>query len=97
MNDDACIASFASKKRLWVAVALPTAAILLLSIFSASRGEASLALQLAGLAMLGAFALATALLCRCPRCRAFVYDRQTFTPGWTLRRCPHCEARLRQP
>jgi hypothetical protein len=96
ISDASCIASFARKKRLWIAVALPTAVVLLFSIFKTARGESYPALQLAGLCMLAAFLVASAVLCRCPRCRAFVFDRQSLTPGWGLHRCPHCAAPLKE-
>lgn len=94
-SDQACIATFAKRQRLWLTVAVPCAAVLLLSIVTSARGEARPDLQLAGLVMLAAFIVASAMLCRCPRCRRFVRDRHTPTPGWARPCCPHCQARLR--
>lgn len=95
ISDQTCSAVFARKKRVWVAIALPCAAMLLYSIFQSARGEGDGSVQLLGLAMLAAFLAATAILCRCPRCHKFVFDKQSLTPGWTLRGCPHCQAPLR--
>lgn len=96
-SDQACIAAFAKRQRLWLKVAVASAAVLLLSVVKTARGEARLDLQLAGLAMLAAFIVASAMLCRCPRCRRFVRDPHMPTPGWTRSSCPHCQARLREP
>lgn len=95
IKDEACIADFARKKRVWIGVAVPCAVILLYSILRTARAEGDLGLQIAGLVMLAVFIVATALLCRCPRCRAFVFDKQSTTPGWTLPQCPHCSAPLK--
>lgn len=95
-KDQACITQFAKKKRLWIGFAVPCAIVLLFSIFRTARGEGDFALQLLGLFMLSAFIVATAVLCRCPRCKKFLFDKQSTTPGWTLHRCPHCEAPLQE-
>lgn len=92
--DQDTVAAFGRRRRLWVGVSICSAVILLLSIISSARGEPVSVLQLSGLAALAAFVLASAILCRCPRCRRFVYDRERIALGWTVSNCEHCNAPL---
>lgn len=95
MDGDACVAEFDKRKRAWVWVAAPAAGALLLSIITTELTGGVFALQVLGLVMLMAFAVASAVLCRCPDCSKFLLNKKDLLPGWTFHRCPHCDAPLR--
>jgi hypothetical protein len=73
--------------------------VLLLSVVRTAAGTGSVGLQVCGLVMLVVFIVASAVLCRCPRCHRYLNSKQQgvlgyAVTGWGLQCCPHCQALL---
>lgn len=85
---------FIRSRRCWVFFAVLTELLLLISIVSTARGENNLVLQLVGITSLFALIVLSVARCRCPHCRRFLFDRESWSLGWAFKKCPHCEKSL---
>jgi hypothetical protein len=99
LEPEQCVAIFGRRQKAWLWVAIPAgvtlgaSSITMAMNMNATGGVG--ALQMLGVTMLGLFAVASVVLCRCPQCSKFLYDKKELIPGWALKECPHCHASLK--